>query len=200
MADDRHDYPEEERRGFFTKFLAGALSVVLGAVPIGSGLAFFLDPLIRKARAKSGPSAINDDNGVQKDKDGFINLRVDISSLPEDGTPMAVKVLDDKVDAWNKFKNVAIGTVWLRRTPENEVIAFNTICPHLGCAVDYRQANRDFFCPCHTSTFNLDGERQNQIPPRDMDSLEVKTKESTGNSIWLKYQDFRGTIHEKIEV
>ena len=30
-------------------------------------------------------------------------------------------------------------------------------CPHLGCAIDYRKNTNDYFCPCHNSTFGLDG-------------------------------------------
>ena len=199
MADDSYDdVPSDTERRGFVKFCAGALSVLLGVIPAGLGLRFFLNPLTQNPHAASGGSASPD--GVQKDEEGFINLKVKLSSLPDNGTPVAVKVFDDKIDAWNKFKNVPIGTVWLRKSENGEVIAFNSICPHLGCAVDYRQSNRDFFCPCHTSTFALDGSRQNKIPPRDMDSLETKLKSDSDDSIWLKYQDFRATIHEKIEV
>lgn len=198
MNDDRNNdvVDDSERRGF-VKFLAAAISLVLGAVPLGAGIAFFLDPLAIK-KSSSTQSGIDAD-GVQKDDEGFINLKVTVASLPADGTPLAVKVFDDKVDAWNKLKNVPIGTVWLRRQGE-KVIAFNTICPHLGCAVDYRPSNHDFYCPCHTSTFALNGEKQNQIPPRDMDELETKLKPDTDDSIWLKYQDFRAATPEKIEV
>ena len=195
--DDYDDVPGDTERRGFVKFCAGAVSVLLGAIPAGIGDRFFLDPL---TKGSASSVASTDGDGVQKDADGFINLKVSVASLPEDGTPMSVKVYDDKVDAWNKIPNVPIGTVWLRRTAEGEVIAFNTICPHLGCAVDYRQSNQDFFCPCHTSTFSLDGQRQNMIPPRDMDALVTKLKPETNDSIWLKYQDFRAATHEKIEV
>lgn len=197
MSHDPDDVVGDSERRGFVKFCAATISVLLGAIPAGLGLGFFLDPLTRKP---STADLHSDPGGVQKDEDGFINLKVKVASLPEDGTPMSVKVFDDKIDAWNKFKNVPVGTVWLRRTDAGNVIAFNTVCPHLGCAVDYRQGNQDFFCPCHTSTFALDGKRQNMIPPRDMDGLETKLKPETDDSIWLKYQDFRAATHEKIEV
>ena len=140
----------------------------------------------------------SDSDGVQKDEEGYINLKISIASLPEDGSPQSVKVYDDKIDAWNKFKNVEVGTVWLRHDPStDEVIAFNTICPHLGCAIDYRQANADFYCPCHTSTFDISGKRLNKIPPRDMDPLDVKIKD---DQIWLKYENFRAGTEERTPV
>src|SRR6266704_3453570 len=38
-----------DRRGFLKRFCAGFISIVLGAIPFGAGLAVFLDPLRRKA-------------------------------------------------------------------------------------------------------------------------------------------------------
>ena len=155
---------------------------------------FFLDPLLRKKPQQEPGSG-----GVVKDEEGYILLDVTVDDLPADGTPQRFTVRDDIVDAWNKFPNQPIGSVWLRRissaTPP--VIAFNTICPHLGCSVDHRPAEGDFYCPCHTSAFTLDGTPTNDIPPRAMDDLHVKV---TGSQVWLKYQAFRGAIQEKVEV
>jgi menaquinol-cytochrome c reductase iron-sulfur subunit len=186
---------EPPRRGFFVKFLAAALGIIVGTVPFVTGLLFFLDPLIRDRKAtpeeKDGPNP-------KKDPDGFVNLNVSIDALPADGTPRAVKVRDDKVDAWNKFLDVEVGTVWLLRNEQGGVTAFNTVCPHLGCSVEYRQSNADFYCPCHQSAFDLKGSKLNQIPPRSMDQLEVKVKD--GKNVWLKFQNFRGATPEKIAI
>ena len=32
--------------------------------------------------------------------------------------------------------------------------AFDAVCPHAGCTVDYDRASARFFCPCHGSQFN----------------------------------------------
>ena len=186
---------EPPRRGFFVKFLAGALGIIVGAVPFVTGLLFFLDPLIRSGQGASNRNVLG---GAEKDEDGFVNLKVSIDALPADGTPQAVKVHDDKVDAWNMFLNVEVGTVWLLRNKQGGVTAFNTVCPHLGCSVDYRQSNADFYCPCHQSAFGMDGGKLNQIPPRNMDQLEVKVKDD--KNVWLKYQNFRGATPEKIAI
>jgi menaquinol-cytochrome c reductase iron-sulfur subunit len=182
------------RRGFVVRFLAGTIGALLALIPTGLGLGFFLDPLLRKPSGQPG------DAGGREDADGFIRLDITVAALPDDGTPVAYKVLNDKTDAWNRFRNVEVGTVWLRRTEDGEVLALSSICPHLGCAVDFRGASSDFFCPCHTSAFNLAGERTNNIPPRGMDRLETRFKPETGDTIWLKYQNFRATTSEKIPV
>jgi Rieske Fe-S protein len=187
------DDPQAEdipRRGFFSRAVAGVIGAVVGLVPLVTGAAFFLDPLLRK---KSGAGG-----NPRKDDEGFLNLGATADALPSDGTPQLFKVHDDVVDAWNKFPNVEVGSVWLRKNEQGEVVAFSSICPHLGCAVDFRQSNRDFYCPCHTSAFDLSGDKKNEIPPRGMDELTVMVKD--GNAIWIKYEKFRATKSEKVPI
>lgn len=181
---------ESQRRDFMVSLLAGTLGVAVGLIPAVTGVLFLLHPLVRKGQGEEGAD------------DGFVKLSTTLDGLPADGTPQLDKVLSDKVDAWNKFLDQPVGAVYLRRLPEStdggpQVVAFNTRCPHLGCAVEYRSGEQDFFCPCHTSAFELDGTKKNVIPPRNLDSLEVKIE---GNEIWVKFQNFRATTAEKIPV
>lgn len=185
------------RRNFFFRFLTGLLGAATVLIPSSFGIGFLLDPLVRKRSGGAGPSA---ENGPVKDADGFLLLDLAVDALPSDGTPVAYTVRDDRMDAWNRFPNIEIGTIWLRRLSDTQVLALSSVCPHLGCAVDYRASRGDFFCPCHTSSFQLDGEKKNQIPPRAMDSLEAKLKPETGNRIWLKYESFRAGTPEKIRI
>lgn len=178
----------ETRRGFLTGFLAGAVGAFAGLVPLASGMAFFLGPIVRKRKGGTG----------RRDAEGYLSLNVTPDALPDDGTPQLFKVYDDVVDAWNKFLNVEVGSVWVRKMPNGQVLAFSSICPHLGCAVDHRSSENDFYCPCHQSAFELDGKKKNDIPPRPMDSLQTKT--DAGNRIWVKYQAFRSAIPEKVPV
>ncbi|MBI1312550.1 Rieske 2Fe-2S domain-containing protein [bacterium] len=171
---------EPPRRNFLVQALAAGLGAVVGIIPASIGGLFFLSPLIRKTGAAGD----------------FIPLGLSVDGLPDDGTPQRVTVRADIVNVWNKSPNQPIGSVWLRKI-EGQVIAFNTICPHLGCAVDHRPAEGDFYCPCHTSAFDLDGERINDIPPRGMDSLDVDVRDG---QVWVKYEEFRGATSEKVPV
>ena len=66
------------------------------------------------------------------------------------------------------------------------VIAYNTVCPHLGCFVDYRKKEQDFFCPCHDSNFDLNSKLVKGVSPRAMDTLEVdqeKLKNAVGYTL-----------------
>ncbi len=195
--------PVTPRRSLLIQFITAAISVVIVAVPATLGGLFFLDPIIRKRKATKGDAKVGELH--RKDDAGFIRLDITRDAVPADGTPVAITVLDDIVDAWNRFKHVPAGSIWLRKVGDGPILAFNSICPHLGCSVDYRGAEHDFFCPCHTSSFTLDGKKSNDIPPRDMDGLQVSMRtngveDSAGNEIWVLYQKFRGATSEKIIV
>ena len=191
------------RRGVLVQLLTAAISFVLVSVPATLGGLFFLDPILRKRKTAEGGAK----NGElqRKDELGFIRLNITRDDVPEDGTPLAITVLDDIVDAWNRFKNVPIGSIWLRKVGDGPILALNSICPHLGCSVDYRGAENVFYCPCHTSSFALDGTKTNDIPPRDMDTLEVSMRtngadDPKGQEIWVRYQKFQGATAKKIPV
>jgi len=171
---------EPPRRNFMVQAFAAGLGALVGLIPASIGGLFFLNPLIRRTGGAGD----------------FLPLGVAPDGLPDDGTPQRVTVRADIVNVWNKSPNQPVGSVWLRKI-EGQVIAFNTICPHLGCAVDHRPAEGDFYCPCHTSAFQLDGERKNDIPPRGMDALEVEVRDG---EVWVKYQEFRGATSEKVPV
>ena len=190
------------RRSVFIHFLTAALSFMIVAVPSALGGLFFLDPILRKRGG--GKSGEKSGAGVPgKDDAGFIRLDVTTDVIPADGTPVAVTVRDDLEDAWNRFPDVPVGSIWLRKNPDGAIVAFNSVCPHLGCSVNFRRSENDFFCPCHTSSFALDGNKTNNIPPRNMDSLEVATRtagkdDAAGTELWVKFQNFRRTTAEKI--
>jgi menaquinol-cytochrome c reductase iron-sulfur subunit len=180
---DQTDSNENGRRNFFQRTAAGIVGAVCGLVPFLAGLTFLANPILDSVSA----------DGEKE----FLPLGIGPDALPADGTPVAVQVLSDRSDAWNVYPDEPIGSIWLRRTLSGEIAAFNTICPHLGCYVDYRSGSGDFFCPCHTSTFDLEGKRLNQIPPRDMDSLELQERDG---KLWVRFQNFRGATTEKIAV
>lgn len=185
---------DQPRRNFMVEFFAAAIGLIVGVVPAITGGLFFLHPLF-KGKDEAEESARPD--APMKDEDGRLKTTVTLESLPDDGTPLQLKILDDIVDAWNLFPNQEIGSIWIRKVGE-QVIAFNTICPHLGCAVEHRAAKGDFYCPCHLSSFDLDGGKQNEIPPRGMDALDVAVKND--GTVWVKYEKFRGAISEKVSI
>jgi hypothetical protein len=86
--------------------------------------------------------------------------------------------------------------------PDGEpfVRCFQTICPHLGCGIDYVAHSNAFACPCHASRFDADGRRRFGPSPRDMDRLEcrVSPPDEIGQRwIEVRYQEFQTGVAER---
>jgi Rieske Fe-S protein len=170
----------DDRRGFLKKTVASAVSMILGLVPLGAGLAVFFDPLRRKPAS------------------GTLVKVATLDSLPSDGVPRKFPVIAVRQDAWNKYAPLPIGAVYLRRTGETIVQAFNVICPHAGCPVEYHTDRKGFLCPCHDSNFALDGRINDPKSPaqRGLDSLTVEIRNE--KEIWVNYQNFLAGRSEKV--
>ncbi len=114
--------------------------------------------------------------------------------LAED-RPRRVEILGQRVDAWIRGSRERLGAVWLRRTKGGGATALSAVCPHLGCAVDYRADAQRFECPCHGSTFDMDGRRVSGPAPRDMDALDVVVEEGV---MKVRLVDYRQGVGRKI--
>jgi len=163
---------QPDRRSFFKEtaaILIGALSTL---VPLVSGLVMFFDPLRKKAKA------------------GEFVLVASLTDLPEDGLPRKCPVIAGHTDAWNKFPPAPVGAVYLRRTGKT-VEALNVVCPHAGCFVDFNSETKSFLCPCHNSTFALNGKISDPSSPspRAMDKLSAQIR--NGTEVWVKFQNFQ---------
>ena len=182
---DQPPKPSDDRRNFITKAVAAVFGGVLVVFPFLAGLAVFFDPLRRKS--SSGGTA-----------DPFIRVTT-LDALPADGVPRRFPVVADRRDAWTQYRNVPIGSVYLRRTPDGQIEALNTICPHLGCFVNFDEQADCFKCPCHNSFFKLDGAIIEPSPsPRAMDTLEFEERPDDGTTeIWVKYENFYTGIEDK---
>ena len=163
-------------------FLAGTIGAVLGLVPVGAGLTVLLDPLRRKAGS-----------------DPAVRI-ASLDALPDDGVPRKFPVLATRTDAWNKFTQVPVGAVYLRRLADGKIQAFNVVCPHAGCFVDFVTERGSFLCPCHNSTFSVEGKIADRASPspRALDSLEVELR--NGREVWVKFQNFQAGRAEKVPV
>jgi cytochrome b6-f complex iron-sulfur subunit len=43
------------------------------------------------------------------------------------------------------------------RRERDRILAFSTVCPHLGCTVAWQETVREFVCPCHAGRFDAAG-------------------------------------------
>ena len=68
----------------------------------------------------------------------------------------------------------------LVKTPDGAVKAFNAVCTHLDCTVNYRQAEQDIFCNCHNGIFDIDGRNVSGPPPRPLEEYQVTLRGPAG--------------------
>jgi menaquinol-cytochrome c reductase iron-sulfur subunit len=183
------DPPPENRRTFFAAAAAIAAGSIALLVPLGAGIASFLTPLLRKSQSSDVRVALLD-------------------QVPDDGTPRYFPVIADRVDAWTRYPAQRIGAVYLVRKPgEVQPLAFTAKCPHAGCFIGYTAGSDVFNCPCHTSSFNLDGSRVRgdaEVSPRDMDPLPVEIRQVTTADggglaeVWVEFIDYQTGHPERI--
>ena len=121
-----------------------------------------------------------------------------LTALPTDGTPRRFSVVANKSDVWNRYPNVPIGAVYLRRTPDDKVEDLNVTCPHAGCSVDFKSGTRTYLCPCHNSLFALDGKiiDPKSPSPRALDHLKVEIRNDS--EIWVEFKNFLSGHSEQI--
>jgi cytochrome b6-f complex iron-sulfur subunit len=70
------------------------------------------------------------------------------------------------------------GNFFLVRTQDGGFLAVYRRCPHLGCTVNWVAEKERFYCPCHASSFDLYGDRENQPVPRALDTFRVNFEDS----------------------
>ena len=181
MTDPKAEQDHEPRRSFLTSIGALVVGAIASLAPIAAGATAPLDPL-RRGRGRSD-----------------MVLVTRLSAIPEGGAPQKFTVEADRVDAWSTYRNTPIGAVYLRRT-ENGVAALNVVCPHAGCFVGLAPDKSRFACPCHKSSFDLDGAVNDPASPspRDMDALEVEVR--NGDEVWVRFQNFLPGRDEKTPV
>ena len=61
----------------------------------------------------------------------------------------------------------------LVRLPNGEFRAFNAVCAHLQCTVQYRDDLSQVWCACHNGLFNLNGEVLSGPPPASLEAYQV---------------------------
>jgi len=161
------------------KWVINGLGALFGVVLGLPALAFLVDPRKRK--------------GSQ----GDFRTVARLSELAVDVPHQAI-IRELRRDAWTLHPNDVVGRVWLLRREDNQVDAFTTICPHLGCSVNFQSAENLFVCPCHNGTYDLSGHRHERPgaanpAPRGMDRLPVHLELDPTPAIWWMTPPILGT-------
>jgi menaquinol-cytochrome c reductase iron-sulfur subunit len=113
----------------------------------------------------------------------------DFASLNQ---PVAKTITLERRDAWQTTSSQT--AVYVLPAKAGELRILSPVCPHLGCSVQWQQAQGKFICPCHSGSFTADGERLAGPPPRSMDALESKVEDGV---LKVRYQYFRQLVPNK---
>lgn len=172
-----HDEEFSVERRSFLKWAIHGLGVLFAAILGVPAVAYLIDARNRPARP------------------GQFKTVARLSEL-EMGVPHQVVIQEVRSDAWTLHPNDVVGRVWLIRRDQETVEAFTTICPHLGCSVNFEEKEQLFICPCHGGTFDIHCQRADRPgfvnpAPRGMDRLECRRDSANPDLIQVQYQNFR---------
>ena len=137
--------PEITRRKFFESVavMAGTVIGILVSVPV---LGFVLAPLVRRPPENWRPVGSLDSFKIGE------TVKVDFT----DPSPLPWSGITAKTAAW------------LRRTGDNDFVAFSINCRHLGCPVRWVAGAKLFMCPCHGGVYYEDGSVAAGPPPEPL--------------------------------
>ncbi len=92
----------------------------------------------------------------------------------EVGKTVQVSFLDPSPLPWAGV--TAKTSAWLRRTGQDEFVAFAMNCTHLGCPVRWLPTAELFMCPCHGGVFYEDGRVASGPPPKPLITYPVRVR------------------------
>lgn len=70
-------------------------------------------------------------------------------------------------------------------TESGEFVAYNAVCPHMGCTVGYSSASRIIICPCHGSEFEVSN-GDVIVGPATRGLTKLKIAEGSNGNLYLQ--------------
>lgn len=180
---------EQTRRGLL-KFICRALTFGYATLMLIPGARFLIEPLLRKSSQNGHPRRV---------------IRLD--DLPVD-VPKPFAIKGSRLDAWTLYPEQTLGRIFLVRRGDDSIEAFTAECPHVGCIIEFKTGDDQFFCPCHRGVFDAQGKvvPSDQLgwknaPPRDMDMLVsgIEVDEVSGDEwVTVVFERFEQGLAEKL--
>jgi Rieske Fe-S protein len=138
------------RRRFLSSITTGILTVISGILGVLGGGAV-LSSTVRRQEEWLAAAALHD--------------------LPDNQpTPVTLSVM--RLDGFRQA--LERRTVFLVKTAESEVAAFDATCTHLGCHVDWDAEGQVFRCPCHGGVFDRNGAVMDGPPPEPLTKVATR--------------------------
>ncbi len=129
-----------------------------------SSILTLLPSILSACGNKEATSNANSPTPSSPRPDGFIEVGT-VQNLESDGS-LAFKSEDGK--------NVVI--IQDPKDPES-LHALDSFCSHQGCNVNWDNQGKSFFCPCHGSKFDTEGNVLNGPADQPMKSYKTKVEE-----------------------
>lgn len=161
------------RRSFLVMLVAAGTAFV-GALLAAPLVRFVTFPLFRK----SGGPGWSEIGPVSQ-----------FSNLTRPAEPI---IQVERQDGWRSITSSK--PVFVMPEGESPHRVFSSICPHLGCQVEWVGDKDHFFCPCHGSVFGKDGLVVSGPAPRGLDYLDSKVED---DKLMVKYQYFRLLVSDR---
>jgi Rieske Fe-S protein len=169
----------DAKRRRFLNYCAELLVAIISLLVAVPALGYVLAPLLRRSK--------------QSVEGAFLDAGP-LANLPEgEWRLVAVEMLHE--DGWRKTR--LRHAIWVRRRGEQDITVLSSICPHLGCPVNWQTDQAQFFCPCHGGIFDTDGRRTGGPPPRSMDPLPFEVR---AGRLWVRWQDFKIGTADRVPV
>lgn len=65
------------------------------------------------------------------------------------------------------------GKYYIARMHDGGFLALSLKCTHLGCSIEWNKEKKRFVCPCHSSSFAMNGNVINPPAPRALDLFPI---------------------------
>jgi len=145
------DTQTTSRRSFYGVVINGLMGLITAALAVPAAAYLLLKP-----------------HSDQKSR--WIDA-ADMTQLKLD-QPEEVVFRRTRVDGWRVLNEKT--TAWVVKTGDQKVVAFTPQCTHLACAYHWEAAGKQFVCPCHASTFSVDGKVTGGPAPRPLDRYATR--------------------------
>lgn len=147
------------RRRFLSSITTGILTAIGGVLGVLGGGAV-LSSTVRRQEDWLTASALHD--------------------LPDnEPTPVTLSVM--RLDGFRE--SLERRTIFLVKTGESDVVAFNATCTHLGCLVAWDAQGQVFRCPCHGGVFDRTGAVMEGPPPEGLATVATRVE---GNRVMVQ--------------
>lgn len=94
--------------------------------------------------------------------------------MPEAATRRVVAAKKDEL-APGSYKTFPFGNepAILIRALDGSYRAFEGVCTHLGCTIQFRAEHKDIWCACHNGLYDIEGRNVSGPPPRPLERYLV---------------------------